>query len=87
MYQIGTAKVHNLFHKQKSIHKTKQSDGSTTIRKREKMVSDFQHGLVSEFLISLKAGGLDLLADSLLSGSNISHAMTIDDLKFLVGQN
>ena len=27
------------------------------------------------------------LADSLLSGSNISRAMTIDDLKYLVGQN
>jgi hypothetical protein len=24
---------------------------------------------------------------SLLSGSNVSRAMTIDDLKFLVGQN
>lgn len=121
-------------------------DGSTTIRKREKMVADFQHGLVSVFLISLKAGGLGLnltnanyvihldpwwnpaieqqatdrayrigqnknvtvyhlisrhtieekilrlhktkrdLADSLLSGSNISRAMTIDDLRFLVEQ-
>ncbi len=122
-------------------------DGSTPIRKREKMVADFQHGLVPVFLISLKAGGLGLnltnanyvihldpwwnpaieqqatdrayrigqnknvtvyhlisrhtieekilrlhktkrdLADSLLSGSNVSRAMTIDDLKFLVGQN
>ena len=122
-------------------------DGSTPIRKREKMVADFQHGLVPVFLISLKAGGLGLnltnanyvihldpwwnpaieqqatdrayrigqnknvtvyhlisrhtieekilrlhktkrdLADSLLSGSNISRAMTIDNLKFLVGQN
>jgi SNF2 family DNA or RNA helicase len=122
-------------------------DGSTTIRKREKMVADFQHGLVPVFLISLKAGGLGLnltnanyvihldpwwnpaieqqatdrayrigqnknvtvyhlisrhtieekilrlhktkrdLADSLLSGSNVSRAMTIDDLKFLVEHN
>ena len=122
-------------------------DGSTPIRKREKMVADFQHGLVPVFLISLKAGGLGLnltnanyvihldpwwnpaieqqatdrayrigqnknvtvyhlisrhtieekilrlhktkrdLADSLLSGSNVSRAMTIDDLKFLVEQN
>ena len=122
-------------------------DGSTPIRKREKMVADFQHGMVPVFLISLKAGGLGLnltnanyvihldpwwnpaieqqatdrayrigqnknvtvyhlisrhtieekilrlhktkrdLADSLLSGSNVSRAMTIDDLKFLVGQN
>ena len=122
-------------------------DGSTPIRKREKMVADFQHGMVPVFLISLKAGGLGLnltnsnyvihldpwwnpaieqqatdrayrigqnknvtvyhlisrhtieekilrlhktkrdLADSLLSGSNVSRAMTINDLKFLVGQN
>ena len=122
-------------------------DGSTPIRKREKMVADFQHGLVPVFLISLKAGGLGLnltnanyvihldpwwnpaieqqatdrayrigqnknvtvyhlisrhtieekilrlhktkrdLADSLLSGSNVSRAMTIDDLKYLVQQN
>ena len=122
-------------------------DGSTPIRTREKMVADFQHGLVPVFLISLKAGGLGLnltnanyvihldpwwnpaieqqatdrayrigqnknvtvyhlisrhtieekilrlhktkrdLADSLLSGSNISRAMTLDDLRFLVEQN
>lgn len=119
-------------------------DGSTPIRKREKMVADFQHRQVPVFLISLKAGGLGLnltnanyvlhmdpwwnpaieqqatdrayrigqnknvtvfhliaqhtieekivrlhktkrdLADSLLSGSNISRAMTIDDLRYLV---
>ena len=35
-------------------------DGSTPIRKREKMVADFQHGVVPVFLISLKAGGLGL---------------------------
>ena len=122
-------------------------DGSTPIRKREKMVADFQHGMVPVFLISLKAGGLGLnltnanyvihldpwwnpaieqqatdrayrigqnknvtvyhlishhtieekilrlhktkrdLADSLLSGSNVSRAMTIDDLRFLVEQD
>lgn len=122
-------------------------DGTTPIRKREKMVADFQHGLVPVFLISLKAGGLGLnltnanyvihldpwwnpaieqqatdrayrigqnknvtvyhlisrhtieekilrlhktkrdLADSLLSGSNVSRAMTIEDLKYLVQQN
>ena len=124
-------------------------DGSTPIRKREKMVADFQHGQVPVFLISLKAGGLGLnltnanyvihldpwwnpaieqqatdrayrigqnknvtvyhliaqhtieekilrlhktkrdLADSLLAGSNVSRAMTIDDLRFLVeeGEN
>lgn len=122
-------------------------DGSTTIRKREKMVADFQHGMVPVFLISLKAGGLGLnltnanyvihldpwwnpaieqqatdrayrigqnknvtvyhlisrhtieekilrlhktkrdLADSLLSGSNLSRAMTIEDLKFLVEES
>lgn len=119
-------------------------DGSTTIRKREKMVADFQHGVVPVFLISLKAGGLGLnltnanyvihldpwwnpaveqqatdrayrigqnrnvtvyhlisentieekilrlhktkrdLADSLLSDSNVSRAMTIEDLRYLV---
>ena len=121
-------------------------DGSTTIRKREKMVADFQHGAVPVFLISLKAGGLGLnltnanfvihldpwrnpgieqqatdrthrigqdknvsvyhliaentieekilrlhktkrdLADSLLNDSNVSRAMTIDDLRYLVEQ-
>lgn len=121
-------------------------DGSTTIRKREKMVADFQHGAVPVFLISLKAGGLGLnltsanyvihldpwwnpaieqqatdrayrigqnknvtvyhlisentieekilrlhqtkrdLADSLLSDSNVSRAMTIEDLRYLVEQ-
>ena len=35
-------------------------DGSTPIKKREKMVNDFQHGLCPVFLISLKAGGLGL---------------------------
>lgn len=119
-------------------------DGSTTIRKREKMVADFQHGAVPVFLISLKAGGLGLnltnanyvihldpwwnpaveqqatdrayrigqnknvtvyhlisentieekilrlhqtkrdLADSLLTDSNGSRAMTIEDLRYLV---
>lgn len=122
-------------------------DGSTPIRKREKMVADFQHGAVPVFLISLKAGGLGLnltnanyvihldpwwnpaieqqatdrayrigqnknvtvyhlishhtieekilrlhktkrdLADSLLSGSNVSRAMTIEDLKYLVEES
>lgn len=121
-------------------------DGFTTIRKREKMVADFQHGAVPVFLISLKAGGLGLnltnanyvihldpwrnpgieqqatdrahrigqdknvtvyhliaentieekilrlhktkrdLADSLLNDSNVSRAMTIDDLRYLVEQ-
>lgn len=121
-------------------------DGSTTIRKREKMVADFQHGAVPVFLISLKAGGLGLnltnanyvihldpwwnpaieqqatdrayrigqnknvtvyhliaentieekilrlhqtkrdLADSLLNDSNVSRAMTIEDLRYLVEQ-
>lgn len=121
-------------------------DGSTTIRKREKMVADFQHGVAPVFLISLKAGGLGLnltnanyvihldpwwnpaieqqatdrayrigqnknvtvyhliaentieekilrlhqtkrdLADSLLNDSNVSRAMTIEDLRFLCGE-
>ena len=121
-------------------------DGTTPIRKREKMVADFQHGLAPVFLISLKAGGLGLnltnanyvihldpwwnpaieqqatdrayrigqhknvtvyhliaentieekilrlhktkrdLADSLLTDSNVSRAMTIDDLRYLVEQ-
>lgn len=121
-------------------------DGTTPIRKREKMVSDFQHGVAPVFLISLKAGGLGLnltnanyvihldpwwnpaieqqatdrayrigqnknvtvyhliaentieekilrlhktkrdLADSLLTDSNVSRAMTIDDLRYLVEQ-
>jgi SNF2 family DNA or RNA helicase len=121
-------------------------DGTTPIRKREKMVADFQHGVAPVFLISLKAGGLGLnltnanyvihldpwwnpaieqqatdrayrigqdknvtvyhliaentieekilrlhktkrdLADSLLSDSNVSRAMTIDDLRYLVKQ-
>lgn len=121
-------------------------DGTTTLRKREKMVADFQHGAVPVFLISLKAGGLGLnltsanyvihldpwwnpaieqqatdrayrigqnrnvtvyhlisentieekilrlhktkrdLADSLLTDSNISRAMTIEDLRYLVEQ-
>ena len=121
-------------------------DGSTTIRKREKMVADFQHGAVPVFLISLKAGGLGLnltnanyiihldpwwnpaveqqatdrayrigqnknvtvyhlisentieekilrlhqtkrdLANSLLTDSNVSRAMTIEDLRYLVEQ-
>ena len=121
-------------------------DGSTTIRKREKMVADFQHGVAPVFLISLKAGGLGLnltnanyvihldpwwnpaieqqatdrayrigqnknvtvyhliaentieekilrlhqtkrdLADSLLNDSNVSRAMTIEDLRYLCGE-
>lgn len=121
-------------------------DGTTTLRKREKMVADFQHGAVPVFLISLKAGGLGLnltsanyvihldpwwnpaieqqatdrayrigqnrnvtvyhliaentieekilrlhktkrdLADSLLTDSNVSRAMTIEDLRYLVEQ-
>lgn len=121
-------------------------DGTTPIRRREKMVADFQHGVAPVFLISLKAGGLGLnltsanyvlhldpwwnpaieqqatdrayrigqnknvtvyhliaentieekilrlhktkrdLADSLLSDSNVSRAMTIDDLRYLVEQ-
>jgi SNF2 family DNA or RNA helicase len=35
-------------------------DGSTPIKQRGKLVKDFQHGQVSLFLISLKAGGLGL---------------------------
>ena len=122
-------------------------DGTTPIRKREKMVSDFQHGVAPVFLISLKAGGLGLnltnanyvihldpwwnptieqqatdrayrigqnknvtvyhliaentieekilrlhktkrdLADSLLNDSNVSRAMTIDDLRYLVEES
>lgn len=122
-------------------------DGTTPIRKREKMVADFQHGVAPVFLISLKAGGLGLnltsanyvihldpwwnpaieqqatdrayrigqnknvtvyhliaentieekilrlhktkrdLADSLLTDSNVSRAMTIDDLRYLVEQS
>lgn len=35
-------------------------DGSTPMKKREKLVSDFQNGACPFFLISLKAGGLGL---------------------------
>ena len=35
-------------------------DGSTPIKKRERLVSEFQHGQHSVFIISLKAGGLGL---------------------------
>lgn len=35
-------------------------DGAVTMKKREQMVQDFQHGRCPVFLISLKAGGLGL---------------------------
>ncbi len=119
-------------------------EGSTTIKKREEMVQDFQSGKKKLFLISLKAGGLGLnltganyvihmdpwwnpaveqqatdrayrigqkqkvtvyhlitqhtieekitrlhkfkkdMADAILEGTNVSHALTMDDLRELV---
>jgi len=46
-------------------------DGSTTMAKRQKLIRDFQTGLVPIFLISLKAGGLGL---NLNAADYIIHA-------------
>ena len=48
-------------------------DGSTTIRKREKMVADFMHGDVPAFLISLKTGGMGL---NLTNANYVIHTLT-----------
>ena len=58
--------------------------------KRTKYYAVFDH-LISRHTIEEKILRLHKtkrdLADSLLSGSNISRAMTIDDLRFLVEQS